>query len=75
MIAGVREISLIEIGAGWELHAKTGTMPELGWWVGWVQKEGRIYCFALNFGRTDANLDTAPRIQLGKACLEALGVL
>jgi len=43
----VREITLVEQGPGWELHAKTGWQngpnPGVGWWVGWVEKGGRSY--------------------------------
>ena len=75
--AAVREITLLESGPGWELHAKTGTVrePGLAWWVGWVVKDGRLYCFALNIDCESSSIDTAARIQLGKACLKALGVL
>ena len=75
--AAVREISLIESGPGWELHAKTGTASQasLGWWVGWVFKDGQIYCFALNLDCPAGDFDPARRISLGKACLKTLGVL
>jgi beta-lactamase class D len=74
----VREIVRIEQGGNCTLYAKTGwggdTSPEIGWWVGWVQKEGRIYAFALNVDVYQAS-DADKRIPLGKASLQALGVL
>jgi len=74
----VREIVRIEQGDNWTLYAKTGwggdTRPEIGWWVGWVQKEGHIYAFALNVDIYQAS-DADKRIPLGKASLKALGVL
>ena len=74
----VREITLVEQGPGWELHAKTGWQngpnPGVGWWVGWVEKGGRSYPFALNLDihqRSDGEL----RQRLGRSALELLGVL
>ena len=75
--AATREITLLEKGANWELHGKTGTAdaeaPDIGWWVGWVQKDGKIYAFALNIDMPTPNGPN--RVELGKACLHALGVL
>ena len=75
----VREITFIEQGAGWQLFAKTGTATRtyplpLGWWVGWVEKSGKIYTFALNIDMKEPS-DNAKRISIGKECLAALGVL
>lgn len=74
----VREIVLLEQGENWVLYGKTGweNVPEpgTGWWVGWVQKDGRVYAFALNMDIQQAS-DARKRVELGKASLEALGVL
>jgi len=74
----VREIIQIEQGNGWTLYGKTGwvsdTKPEIGWWTGWVEKNGVVYSFALNFDINQPS-DAAKRIELGKASLKALGVL
>lgn len=74
----VREITLVERGRGWRLHAKTGWQngpnPGVGWWVGWVEKEGRPYAFALNVDirqRSDADA----RQRIGRAALELLGLV
>jgi beta-lactamase class D len=74
----VRQITLVERGPGWELHAKTGWQngpnPGVGWWVGWVEREGRSVPFALNLDiqqRADGEL----RPRLARAALELLGVL
>ena len=74
----VREITVVERGPGWVLHAKTGWQngpnPGVGWWVGWLEKGGRAYPFALNLDirqRADGDL----RQRLGRAALELLGVL
>lgn len=62
-----------------DLHAKTGMGNgrskdiDLGWWVGWVVKEGKVYSFALNMEVPDGTLDK--RVAMGKAALSLLGVL
>lgn len=77
-MAAVREITLQDGAA--ELHAKTGwgSRPkepaDIGWWVGWVKKEGRLYTFALNIDIPDDETG-AKRVPLGKASLRALGLL
>jgi beta-lactamase class D len=73
-----REIVRVDQGENWTLYAKSGwggdAMPEIGWWVGWVQKEGRIYAFALNADIWQA-ADADKRAPLARASLKALGVL
>lgn len=74
----VRGITLVESGPGWALHAKTGWQngpgPGVGWWVGWVERNGRAYPFALNLDIRQ-RADGAARQRLGRAALELLGVL
>lgn len=74
----VREIACIERGDGWTLFGKTGWanpgQAGLGWWVGWVQTPERVHAFALNMDMQ--SIEDAPRrIELGRASLNALGVL
>ena len=76
-MAGVREILRQEGSA--ELYAKTGwgvpgAGPDIGWWVGWVRKDGKLYTFALNLDIPD-NATGARRVPLGMASLRALGLL
>lgn len=76
-LAAVREILRQEGPA--ELYAKTGWAapqgaPDIGWWVGWVKKDGKIYTFALNLDIPD-DATGAKRVPLGKASLRALGLL
>lgn len=77
--SAVREISLVEKGEGWALFGKTGAAarvkPQIGWWVGWVQKDNRIYAFALNTNLVDFEKDLPKRIELGRKALTALGLL
>lgn len=60
------------------LYGKTGwqtaTEPGIGWWVGWVKREGKIYSFALNIDMNDIE-DANKRIDVGKKSLKALGIL
>jgi beta-lactamase class D len=76
--AQVREIVFMEQGATWSLVAKTGTVarcsPNIGWWVGWVEKEGKIYVFALNIELPQGN-DAPDRVSIGKQCLTALEII
>lgn len=75
--AGVREIVLLEQGSDWKLFGKTGWQgaPDqgVGWWVGWVERKGRTYAFALNMD-IQKEPDANKRTELGKASLEALGM-
>tara|TARA_R110000868_G_scaffold123074_7_gene326199 strand:- start:5492 stop:6274 length:783 start_codon:yes stop_codon:yes gene_type:complete len=74
----VREICLLEEEDGWRLYGKTGwgtaLKPGIGWWVGWLEQEGRVYSFALNMPMNDVQ-DAGKRVELGKASLKALGLL
>lgn len=74
----VREILLLEQGKEWKLYGKTGwqNAPDsgIGWWVGWVEKEGLFYVFALNIDINKPS-DAAERVKLGKASLELLGLI
>jgi beta-lactamase class D len=76
--ASVREIIRLEQKDNWTLYGKTGWLnapnPGVGWWVGWVQKEGRVYAFAVNIDMRQAT-DANKRVELGKASLKALGIL
>ncbi len=74
----VRTIIRLDQGTNWTLYGKTGwqNAPEsgIGWWVGWVEKDGSIYSFALNMDMR-SGADGPKRIELGKTCLKILGIL
>ena len=74
----VSEIVLLEQGKNWKLYGKTGWVNTsdqgVGWWVGWIEKEGRVYTFALNMEMHRVS-DADKRVELGKASLKALGIL
>lgn len=73
----VHRMLLIEQQGDAALYAKTGVateyQPEIGWWVGWVERTGRVYAFALNIDMPREG-DMAKRIPLGKQLMTALGV-
>jgi beta-lactamase class D len=74
----VREVIRLENDDNWELYGKTGWTdspdPDIGWWVGWVVKEGKIYSFALNIDMLEAS-DSKKRVELGRKSLISLGIL
>lgn len=74
----VAEITRVDSGPGWSLHAKTGWQnapgPGVGWWVGWVRKGDQITPFALNIAMAGA-VDAPKRDRLGRQSLQALGIL
>ncbi|WP_433393298.1 class D beta-lactamase [Micromonospora sp. KLBMP9576] len=74
----VRDILRLERTDGYALYGKTGltdaTDPDTGWWVGWVERGDRLYCFALNVDiRADGDADK--RLPLGRELLRRLGAL
>lgn len=74
----VRESIRLEQQGNWTLYGKTGwenyPNPGIGWWVGWVTKNDHMYAFALNMDMREA-ADATKRLELGKACLKALGII
>jgi beta-lactamase class D len=60
------------------LYAKTGwtgnAPNSIGWYVGWVEQNGKIYSFALNIDVPESSM-LNKRIELAKASLKALGLL
>lgn len=74
----VREMMRVETTPQYAIYAKTGWAMDdglsLGWWVGWVERAGRIHTFALNMDVPRDEL-AAHRLPIAKAMLEDLGVL
>lgn len=77
--ASVSETIFQQDENGVSLFAKTGAGRNsdtwIGWWVGWVEKDGKIYPFALNMDMQDFDSGLPLRLEIGKKCLKALGVL
>ena len=72
--AQVREILRLEENDGAVLYGKTGWDQKVGWWTGWVEREGKIFAFSLNMPM-EKLADAPKRIEIGKALLAKLGVL
>ena len=79
-IAAVKEITRLEESDVHALHGKTGWYwpgeggQQIGWWVGWVERDGTAWPFALNID-INADADAAKRIPIARECLERLGKL
>ncbi|MEP6068452.1 MAG: class D beta-lactamase [Paracoccaceae bacterium] len=66
---GRRDQSVLFAKTGWT----TAPDPDIGWFVGWVERKGAIYPFALNMDmKSDA--DAEKREMIAIEILEALGV-
>ena len=76
--ATVRDLICLEQGKDWTLYGKTGWVqnqdPDLGWWVGWIEKQGLVYTFALNIDMPNPQ-ERHLRIDMGRDCLRSLGIL
>ncbi|WP_297573142.1 class D beta-lactamase [uncultured Deefgea sp.] len=76
--SAVREIMQLESGKGWTLFGKTGlyrdSPSDIGWFVGWLEEDGKIYSFALNIDQAKTQ-PLSQRIQLSKDSLQALGLM
>jgi beta-lactamase class D len=74
----VKEITLLEKTESYALHGKTGwhvdAKQQIGWWVGWVERDGKFYPFALNIDMAGEE-DAVKRIPIGRDCLKALDKL
>ena len=73
-----RDIIRLESRDGKVLYGKTGwrfsSTPNLGWWTGWVEQNGKISAFSLNIDMPAAT-DAPKRVAIGKTMLTKLGVL
>jgi beta-lactamase class D len=74
----VRDILRLDSGSDAALYGKTGFIPadgrKLGWWVGWVERGGKLHTFALNLDL--GSFEEAPRrVAIGRELLVAAGVL
>jgi beta-lactamase class D len=76
----VRRITIIEDAPHWILHAKTGwsttgavdEMADLGWIVGWLERDGRRWFFAINIDMPTAD-DAQKRLPIARKLLEDVG--
>ena len=75
-----KEIMVAEEAPGWRLSAKTDAYHPAGegtsnWYVGYVEKGGAVYYFALQMGGKDYGRAYSERIPISRAILTELGIL
>lgn len=74
----VRDILRLEQTGDAVLYGKTGWIvvhrKHLGWWVGWVERGGKLHTFALNVDLASFR-DAPRRVTIGKDLLKHAGVL
>ena len=72
----VQEITELESTDSYALYGKTGWYwpdegQQIGWWVGWIERDGKHYPFALNID-INKEEDATKRIPIARECLEIL---
>ena len=75
----VKDVMIVEAGRDWILRAKTGWQarvePQVGWWVGWVERpEGPVF-FALNIDMPNGAGDLPKREAIARKVLGSIGAL
>ena len=75
----IQDITVLDSGKGWTLHGKTGWATSnievpIGWFVGWVEKEGKIYSFAINLDMKNSS-ELPKREAVAKEALKILEIL
>jgi beta-lactamase class D len=75
----VKDTLILEAGPDWILRAKTGwgarMDPQIGWWVGWVERpEGAVF-FALNIDMPEGGGDAPKRLSIARAVLRSIDAL
>lgn len=76
----LKKIMLAESNANYKLFAKTGAgrngAKRLGWYVGFIERNGNVYYFANNVEAENGNENFMPaRIEVAKKILNELGLL
>lgn len=75
----VKDLMINEAGKDWILRAKTGTglriTPQVGWWVGWVERPDGAVFFASNIEMPRGGEDASKRIDIPRALLGDIGAL
>ena len=76
----VREMLILDETEEYILHAKTGwalrTETQIGWWVGWIEKDGHNYIFTTDFESPEPiGVNGPAREEITRAILIELGIL
>lgn len=77
----VKDILIVEQTPDYTIRAKTGWFgfgsdlnPQIGWYVGYLEKENNVYFFATNIDIYDKK-EGAVRVELTRRCFKDLGLL
>ena len=74
----VRQMSIVEATPDYVLHGKTGWFvdkkPDIGWWVGWIERDGNIASVAINIDML-SEADAPKRARIVKAVLKDLKLI
>ena len=74
----VKDLAIVAAGRDWILRAKTGwgvrVEPQVGWWVGWVERPDGGVFFALNM-ETKGSADLPKREGIARQILREIGAL
>jgi len=73
-LAIVKDIMILDKTARYTLRGKTGWAGRVGWFVGYVECQGRVYFFANNIDIINAE-DQKARVAISKSILRDLGFL
>jgi beta-lactamase class D len=75
----VKDVLVVEAGRDWILRAKTGwagrTEPQVGWWVGWVERTDGAVFFALNIDMPGGVADAPKREAIARRVLQKIAAL
>lgn len=75
----VKDVMIVEAGRDWILRAKTGWQarldPQVGWWVGWVERPAGPVFFALNITMPNRSADLPKREGIARAILRSIAAL
>ncbi len=75
----VKDLMIVEAGRDWLLRAKTGWQaridPQVGWWVGWVERPDGPVFFALNISMPNEGADLPKREGIARAILRSIDAL
>jgi beta-lactamase class D len=79
----VRRITIVDAAPDYIEHGKTGWAPrddnghasDLGWYVGWIERAGKRWFFALNIDMPNGGGDTAKRQAIMHALLAQMGAI
>ncbi|VVE23089.1 Beta-lactamase OXA-10 [Pandoraea pneumonica] len=74
----VRQISIAEATMDYVMHAKTGWYVDgkhdIGWWVGWVERDGKITTVAMNMDMHSDD-DAPKRARIARAVMKDLKLI